>query len=97
MNMRRIQRKRTKGWKMPENTVYVGRPSKWGNPYALHLGRVYERTVALRFYRKWLREKILANAHFLDELKGKDIACWCRLDEPCHADVILKKLKEELT
>lgn len=30
---RRIQRKRTKGWKMPENTVYVGRPTKWGNPW----------------------------------------------------------------
>jgi hypothetical protein len=29
----RVQRKRTKGWKMPENTVYVGRPTKWGNPY----------------------------------------------------------------
>ena len=31
--MKRIQRKRTKGWKMPENTVYVGRPTKWGNPF----------------------------------------------------------------
>lgn len=31
----RIQRKRTKGWKMPEGTVYVGRPSKWGNPYSI--------------------------------------------------------------
>jgi hypothetical protein len=33
--MKRIQRKRTKGWKMPKNTVYVGRPSKWGNPFIL--------------------------------------------------------------
>lgn len=31
--MKRIQRKRTKGWRMPENTVYVGRPTKWGNPF----------------------------------------------------------------
>jgi hypothetical protein len=31
----RIQRKRTKGWKMPENTVYVGRGSKWGNPFSI--------------------------------------------------------------
>lgn len=31
--MKRIQRKRTKGWRMPENTVYIGRGSKWGNPY----------------------------------------------------------------
>lgn len=32
---KRIQRKRTKGWKMQPNTVYVGRPSKWGNPFLL--------------------------------------------------------------
>ncbi|MGE3840071.1 MAG: DUF4326 domain-containing protein [Vicinamibacterales bacterium] len=31
----RIQRKRSKGWKMPENTVYVGRPTKWGNPWSV--------------------------------------------------------------
>ena len=30
---KRIQRKRTAGWRMPENTVYVGRPTRWGNPY----------------------------------------------------------------
>ena len=33
MELKRIQRKRVKGWKMPENTVYVGRPTKWGNPF----------------------------------------------------------------
>ena len=31
----RVQRKRTKGWRMPANTVYVGRPTKWGNPYVV--------------------------------------------------------------
>jgi hypothetical protein len=31
--VRRIQRKRTKGWRMPEGAVYVGRPSRWGNPF----------------------------------------------------------------
>jgi len=35
MNPKRIQRKRTRGWKMPKNTVYVGRPTKWGNPFKL--------------------------------------------------------------
>ena len=35
----RVQRKRTKGWKMPENTVYVGRPTRWGNPFKI--GRYY--------------------------------------------------------
>ncbi len=31
----RIQRKRSRGWKMPENTVYVGRPTKWGNGFSV--------------------------------------------------------------
>lgn len=30
---KRIQRSRKKGWRLPENAVYVGRPSQWGNPY----------------------------------------------------------------
>ena len=29
---KRIQRKRTKGWRMPADAIYVGRPTKWGNP-----------------------------------------------------------------
>ena len=37
--MKRIQRKRSKGWRMPENTVYVGRPSRWGNPYRVIEGK----------------------------------------------------------
>lgn len=32
---KRIQRKRTKGWKMPNGAIYVGRPTKWGNPFAI--------------------------------------------------------------
>lgn len=36
MSPQRIQRKRTKGWRMPEGAVYVGRPSKWGNPFKLN-------------------------------------------------------------
>ncbi|MBK7274882.1 MAG: DUF4326 domain-containing protein [Actinomycetales bacterium] len=33
MSPQRIQRQRTKGWRMPEGAVYVGRPTKWGNPF----------------------------------------------------------------
>lgn len=35
MSPQRIQRKRSKGWRMPEGAVYVGRPTKWGNPFAV--------------------------------------------------------------
>ena len=62
----RIQRKRTKGWRMPEGAVYVGRPSKWGNPYPVDcvvsarvMGRVRQWTVesrreAVALFRRWL-------------------------------------------
>ena len=88
--MKRVQRKRIKGWKMPVNTVYVGRPTKWGNPFKID---AYNSSKdALRRYQFWLKERLKDNPHFLDELKGKDLACWCRLDQPCHADVLLRNL-----
>ena len=89
--MKRIQRKRVKGWKMPPNTVYVGRPTKWGNPFKVSSITSVEE--ALYYYESWLRRQIDFNPHFLDPLRGKDLACWCPLNKPCHADVILKMLE----
>ena len=94
----RIQRKRTKGWRMPPNTVSVSRPSDWGNPY----------TVAGYYGAYGAGSGTLAQARqdcvdcFEDDmndyqrtvvkhhLAGKNLACWCPLDQPCHADVLLK-------
>ena len=86
----RVQRRRTKGWRMPENTVSVtrGPGSTFGNPFD---------TAAA--FRDWLagigqdwqgsvsRSVVLAR---LPELRGKNLACWCPLDAPCHADVLLE-------
>ncbi len=83
----RIQRKRTKGWRMPPNTVYVGRPSKFGNQF--RVGRDGDASECVEKYKQ-LKEvhKHLIN---LSELKGKNLACWCPLkDKPCHADVLLE-------
>jgi hypothetical protein len=90
--VKRIQRKRSKGWKMPPNTVYVGRPTKWGNPYKIGVDGSREEVIAK--YREWLKKKLEEDPTFLDPLKGKDLACWCPLNKPCHADVILEFLKE---
>jgi len=95
--MKRIQRKRTEGWKMPSNTVYVGRPSKWGNPFkvkTLRFSAEQERELAIWAYEGWVSEQLRVNPHFLDDLRGKDLACWCPLDKPCHADVIIKILEQ---
>ena len=83
---KRIQRKRTKGWRMPPNTVYVGRGSKWGNPY------VGSKAVSLyRAHIAMLSQEILS---MLEELRGKNLACWCSLDKPCHADILLEIANE---
>jgi len=120
MNPKRIQRKRTKNWKMPDNAVYVGRPTKWGNPIRLNGNCIYiDASYRRKILSPWvfynvgdiedviyLFEKILDGTQFtnpdlqywsdhfagldLSELKGKDLACWCKLNEPCHADILLK-------
>jgi|SRR5699024_10206423 len=110
---KRIQRKRTKGWKMPENTVYVGRPTKWGNPYMVRAGLVsgYDlidvdnnykvlakyayRDKALRDAVRWYEQWVKNHPSLISAVKGKDLACWCPLDKPCHADVLLKLANEE--
>jgi Domain of unknown function (DUF4326) len=83
---KRIQRRRTKGWRMPSNAVYVGRRTKYGNPYT---EREYGRDKALELYSEWLEDKLKEDPTFLDQLRGKDLACWCRLNERCHADILL--------
>jgi hypothetical protein len=112
---RRIQRKRTKGWKMPPNTVYVGRPTRLGNPFSIRKdvaippnpepmwAVVYQGKVLVRWdtkllaaadavdrYRMWRKERN-EDYEIRQLLRGKEfIACWCPLDQPCHADVLLE-------
>lgn len=85
----RIQRKRTKGWKMPANTVYVGRPTEWGNPFKAPtndtMGRAY---AVVQFAGYCPPDSPLAEAA-RRILKGKNLACFCPEDQPCHADILL--------
>ena len=94
MNLKRIQRKRTRGWRMPENAVYVGRPTKWGNPYPV---KTFGSKAALDSYEKWLVDRLNEDPKFLEPLEGFDLACWCPLDKPCHVDVLLKFFKRMKT
>lgn len=89
--MDRIQRRRTKGWRMPENTVYVGRGSKYGNPFPVPQ---YDLDESLFLYRRYLEKGIKNGTIDLKPLIGKDLCCWCRLNSPCHADIILEKFEE---
>ena len=66
--------------------VYVGRPSKWGNPFVI--GRDGTRGEVIAKYRAWIvRQPALMAA--LHELRGKHLVCWCAPDR-CHADVLIE-------
>jgi hypothetical protein len=85
---RRLQRSRRKGARLPPGTVVVTRPTKWGNPHSLDLGR----SEAVRRYRHDLLDGRLAITveQVRSELRGRDLACYCPLEQPCHADVLIE-------
>jgi hypothetical protein len=90
----RVQLSRTKGWRMPPNTVKVDRTSKWGNPFADYPTRHAQAerfraslVQAPRPHPESYMGRVLDGLH---ELRGKNLACWCPLDQPCHADVLLE-------
>lgn len=132
----RVQRKRTKGWKMPPNTVSVTRPGPFGNPFdfrpsdccwlALSYGcrgdKRGRQQASVKAFSEWVSpppkgkkmvrmergirvgtdEKsfqigprfVVGPPPTIDEirekLRGKNLACFCPLDQPCHADVLLE-------
>ncbi len=85
---RRLQRSRRKGARLPAGTVVVSRPTKWGNPHPLALGR----GEAVRRYRDDLLSGRLRVSvdDVRRELSGRDLACYCPLHEACHADVLIE-------
>lgn len=159
----RIQRQRTRGWRMPQGAVYVGRPTKWGNPFKIGgpsgLARVpavhhpaqdweYEgRCTAAGAYHPYVSDSVANHpaavatpqlsikayvpcqirhmtpaetvecyrayvtgggwpigwkprgaptiAEIRAQLSGRDLCCWCPLDSPCHADVLLELANQE--
>jgi len=86
----RIQLRRTKGWRKPACAIVVARPSRWGNPF--RVGVDGDRAQCVAAYRRALeRGELRFTADDVRlELAGHDLACWCPLGEPCHADVLLE-------
>ena len=88
----RIQRSRQHKMVNPNGLpiVYVGRPSKWGNPF--EIGRITRENAVILY-----KEGIIKGFRIIEvkqELKGKNLSCWCSLDKPCHADILLKIANE---
>ena len=90
----RIQRKRIRGWKMPQNTVYVGRPTKWGNR---HNADKIGQEAAVRYFKNDFEIGFsrVTKDEIRRELRGKNLACWCPIGSPCHVDVLLEIANSE--
>ncbi|MCR6672181.1 MAG: DUF4326 domain-containing protein [Devosia ginsengisoli] len=88
----RIQLSRRKGWRMPENTVKVDRSTRFGNPYQAGADGDGDRAHLASLYRAYLARP--EQAALVDDiralLRGRNLACWCPLDDCCHADVLLE-------
>ena len=85
--VRRIQRQRTKGWRMPPKTKYVGRPGPLGNPFTE--GTRAERVAEYR--RAFYAGELPVDEEYVrGELQGYEfVCCWCPYDEPCHSDLFV--------
>lgn len=92
----RVQLKRTKGWKMPADTVKIDRTTRWGNPFTpADSGSVAN---AVANHAAWMKGELAAPdgavppsvEEIRSALRGRHLACWCALDGPCHADLMLQ-------
>ncbi len=100
----RIQLKRTKGFNLQEHSMSINRRravkvdrtnERFGNPF-----RVDEKHTALKvvdMFREMISCKEMQGLRddIRDDLRGKNLACWCKLDQPCHADVLLQLANKE--
>jgi hypothetical protein len=87
--VQRVQLKRSKGWRMPANTVKVDRTTRWGNYPAARAGATGVDAVDL--FARWLQNEAPEEwkCAAVMALKHKNLACWCKQDAPCHADYLL--------
>jgi len=101
--MPRVLNKRTDV--IPPDAIYVGRPSKYGNPWRVGErhpadGHRLTREEVIEMHKKALPQMLQVRDNEgklildLEELKGKDLVCWCA-PLPCHADILLELANKE--
>jgi hypothetical protein len=94
---RRIRLSRRRGWRKPAGAVVVARPTRWGNPFPVGPDRSRAEAVAA-YERALLAGRLTVTVDDVRrELAGRDLCCWCPLDEPCHADVLLVVANEPVS
>jgi hypothetical protein len=73
--------------------IYIGRPSKWGNPFKI--GKDGSREEVIQKYRQWVSTDPMLMTQLATELKGKVLGCWCKPDA-CHGDVLAELADETM-
>lgn len=100
---KRVQFKRVKGFKLPENCVRVSRPSRFGNPVKIGdpmpfgFGKLETVSEVLDIYEDMVLARLDENPDYLRSLRGKDLACFCKLEDKCHADILLEYANKPIT
>jgi hypothetical protein len=85
----RLQLSRRRGSRLAEDAIVVARPTKWGNPYKP--GKLTRAEAVAKYRRDLLAGKLNVSIEDAQrELKGRNLACWCSLDGPCHAEVLIE-------
>ena len=109
MTPERIQRKRSKGFRLPANTICVDRSTRWGNPFIV--GKHGTQSECVELYRRLLCGFVCLTTDNIEQqrthleyvksnigtLRGKNLACWCREGTPCHADVLIQAANTDST
>jgi hypothetical protein len=94
--MQRHQLSRRKGFRLPPGVRSVAYPTRWENKQHPPTGQrsLEANAAAVAWYRGWLAEQLAADPAFLEPLRPcVGLACWCPLDWPCHADVLIEALR----
>jgi len=90
----RVKLSRKKGWRLPPNTMSVARPHAMGNPHNIGFcptcGVTHTREEAIAKFEALFIDNPSLVATTILAIKGKNLACWCKLNEPCHADFLLR-------
>ncbi len=73
----------------PSNAMYVGRPTRWGNPYVPKDSSIKAREEVIEQFRVYAEQRLKREPDWLEPLRGKDLVCWCA-PLPCHADILLE-------
>lgn len=85
----RVYSKRKSATPPPEGSVYVGRPTMWGNPFVV--GRDGTQAECVELYREWINASAQTDLREAarQTLRGMDLVCWCA-PNPCHAEVLME-------